>query len=490
MGLMTGEQYVESIREMTNRKIYFMGERIENPVDHPILKTSMNCIIETYDLAHKPEFEDLMTAHSHLIDEKINRFNHVLMSIEDILKKVKMQRLLGQRTGMCYQRCAIMDAANSYYATCFEVDKKHGTHYQQNFIEWFKEVQRKDLFICPGITDPKGDRSKRPLEQSDPDLFFHIVERRPDGVVVNGAKMHLTSCVNAHEIFIMPTRSLLDDEKDYAIACAIPMDAPGVRMIVGRNSSDLRRLYGTELDVGNIKFSGLEGVVVFDHVFVPNEKIFLNGETEFAAALVDRFASYHRNSYGGCKAGVADVLIGAASLYAEINGVERAAHVKDKLIEMTHMSETLYAGGIASACEGYQFEAGNYMVDMMLANSCKLNVTRFPYEICRMAEDIAGGLMVTAPSGADFENPETAPYLEKLLVGANGVSAKDKLRCLRLIESMCIGTAAVGFRTESMNGAGSPAAQKLNIGRLANFNSKKEMAKRLCGICDDCTETE
>lgn len=447
-----------------------------------MLQPSTNCIIESYELAQMPEYEDLMTAHSHLIDEKVNRFNHIHMSIEDLNKKVKMQRLMGQRTGMCYQRCVVMDGANAFYCTTYEVDKKYGTSYQKNFLEWFKRIQREDLYTCAGITDPKGDRSKRPLEQSDPDLFLRVVERRPDGVVVNGAKMHLTSCVNAHEIFTMPTMSLRPGEEDYAISFAVPMNTPGITMIIGRNSSDLRKLYGTPMDVGNAKYGGIEAVCVFDHVFVPNERIFLNGEVEFAGPLVDRFASYHRNSYGGCKAGVGDVLIGAASLFAQFNGVEKAAHIKDKLVEMTHMNETLYSGGIASSCEGYQTAAGNYIVDPMLANCCKLNVTRYPYEMCHLAEEIAGGLMVTAPSGADFDNPETGPYLRKLLVGANGVSAEDKLRALRLLETMCIGAGAVGFRTESMHGAGSPAAQKLNISRYANFNGKKDMAKHLANI--------
>ena len=447
-----------------------------------MLQPSTNCIIESYELAQMPEYEDLMTAHSHLIDEKVNRFNHIHMSIEDLNKKVKMQRLMGQRTGMCYQRCVVMDGANAFYCTTYEVDKKYGTSYQKNFLEWFKRIQREDLYTCAGITDPKGDRSKRPLEQSDPDLFLRVVERRPDGVVVNGAKMHLTSCVNAHEIFTMPTMSLCPGEEDYAISFAVPMNTPGITMIIGHNSSDLRKLYGTPMDVGNAKYGGIEAVCVFDHVFVPNERIVLNGEVEFAGPLVDRFASYHRNSYGGCKAGVGDVLIGAASLFAQFNGVEKAAHIKDKLVEMTHMNETLYSGGIASSCEGYQTAAGNYIVDPMLANCCKLNVTRYPYEMCHLAEEIAGGLMVTAPSGADFDNPETGPYLRKLLVGANGVSAEDKLRALRLLETMCIGTGAVGFRTESMHGAGSPAAQKLNISRYANFNGKKDMAKHLANI--------
>ena len=483
MGLMTGKQYIESLRAMKDRHIYYMGERIVEPLDHPVLRTSTNCIELTYEMAHKPEYEDLMTATSHLLGgEKINRFNNLLMSKEDMLKKVKMQRLMGQKTGCCFQRCAIMDAANSYYATTFEIDKKYHTDYHQRFVEWFKDVQHRDLFICPGITDPKGDRSKGPLEQSDPDLYLRVVERRPDGVVINGAKMHLTSSVSAHGIFIMPTRSLAKGEEDYCFAGYVPCDDPGVKIIVGRNSSDLRKLYGTELDLGNVNYSGQEAVFVFDHVFVPTKHIFMNGETEFAGPMVDRFAAYHRNSYGGCKAGDADVLIGAAALVAEYNGVEKAAHVKDKLIEMTHMAETLYCGGIASAAEGYQFEAGNWMVDLMLANTCKLNVTRYPYEIARLASDIAGGLMVTAPSGADFENPETAPYLNKLLVGANGVSAQDKIRAIRLVENMCIGTGAVGFLAESMNGVGSPAAQKLQIGRNGNFEGKKAMAKEIANI--------
>ncbi len=480
MALMSGAEYVESIRAMKGRKVYYMGERVEDTTTHPVLRPSMNCIIESYEMAQNPEYEDLMTAWSPFINEKVNRFSHIHMSIDDLNKKVKMQRLMGQRTGMCYQRCVVMDGVNAFYSTTYDVDKKYGTNYQERFMDWFKVLQKKDLYVCAGITDPKGDRSKRPTAQ--PDVFMRVVERRPDGVVVNGAKMHLTSCVNAHEIFVMPTMSLKPGEEDYAISFAVPMNAPGITMIIGRNSSDLRKLHGTPMDVGNTKFGGIEAVCVFDHVFVPNERIFLNGETEFAGTLVDRFASYHRNSYGGCKSGVGDVLIGATSTYAEYNGVEKAAHIKDKLVEMTHMNETLYSGGIASSCEGYQLPAGNYIVDPMLANCTKLNVTRFPYEMCHLAEEIAGGLMVTGPSGADFENPETAPYLDKLLVGANGVSARDKMRSLRLLETMCIGAGAVGFRTESMHGAGSPAAQKLNIGRYANFEGKKEMAKSLANI--------
>ena len=128
------------------------------------------------------------------------------------------------------------------------------------------------------------------------------------------------------------------------------------------------------------------------------------GEIELSGALVERFAGFHRQSYGGCKVGVGDVLIGAAALAAEYNGVAKASHVKDKLIEMIHLNETLFSCGVACSAEGCPTAAGNYEIDLLLANVCKQNVTRFPYEIARLAEDLAGGLMVTMPSAeADFE---------------------------------------------------------------------------------------
>ena len=255
-------------------------------------------------------------------------------------------------------------------------------------------------------------------------------------------------------------------------------------MIVGRQSCDTRKMEeGADIDLGNAKYGGVEALTIFDDVFVPNENIFLNGEVDFAGMLVERFACYHRNSYGGCKVGVGDVVIGTAALIAQYNGTEKASHIKDKLIEMTQLNEQLYCAGIASSAEGYPTAAGNYMVDLLLANVCKLNVTRYPYEIVRLMEDIAGGIMVTAPSEADLRSPEVGKYVEKYMVG-KGVNAENRLRCLRLCENIALGTAAVGYRTESMHGAGSPQAQKVFIARAANFEGKKALAKRIAGIKD------
>ena len=481
MALMTGQEYIESIRKM-KMQVYMFGEKVESPVDNPILRPSLNSVRMTYDLAQMPEHEDLMTAVSPFTGAKVNRFTHIHQNAEDLVKKVKMQRLLGQKTASCFQRCVGMDAFNAVYSTTFETDKKYGTSYHENFKKFMIDVQEDDLTVDGAMTDPKGDRSKAPHQQEDPDLYLRVVERRDDGIVVRGAKAHQTGVLNSHEVIIMPTVAMGPEDKDYAVSFAVPMDTEGIFMIIGRQSCDTRKLEGSNMDVGNAEFGGVEALTIFDNVFVPNDRIFLNGETEFAGMMVERFAGYHRQSYGGCKVGVGDVLIGAAAVAADYNGATKASHIKDKLIEMIHLNETLYCCGIACSAEGYPTESGNYMIDLLLANVCKQNVTRFPYEIVRLAEDIAGGLMVTAPSEKDLRDEKIGPYVEKYLKGVGSVTTENRLRILRLIENLSLGTAAVGYRTESMHGAGSPQAQRIMIARQGNIGMKKELAKEIAGI--------
>lgn len=482
MALKTREEYLESLRKL-NIKVYIFGELVENFVDHPIIRPSINSVAMTYELAQQDEYKDLMTAKSNIIGERVNRFTHLHQGTEDLVNKVKMQRLLGQKTGSCFQRCVGMDAFNSVFSTTYEVDEKHGTKYHENFKKFLTYVQENDLVVDGAMTDPKGDRGLSPKDQADPDMFMRVVERREDGIVVRGAKVHQTGAVNSHEHLIMPTISMKPGEEDYAISFAIPADAEGIYMIYGRQSCDTRKLEeGTGLDLGNKEFGGQEALVIFDDVFIPNDRIFLNGEVDFSGMLVERFAGYHRQSYGGCKVGVGDVLIGASALAADMNGANKASHIKDKLIEMTHLNETLYCCGIACSAEGKATKAGNYQIDLLLANVCKQNVTRFPYEISRLAEDIAGGLMVTMPSEQDFNHPVLGPVCKKYLKGVDSVDTLDRMRVLRLIENMTLGSAAVGYRTESMHGAGSPQAQRIMIARQSNLEAKKELARNIAGI--------
>jgi 4-hydroxybutyryl-CoA dehydratase/vinylacetyl-CoA-Delta-isomerase len=482
MAMKTGAQYIESLRKL-NLNLYMFGEKIESPVDHPIIIPSMNAVAMTYDLALDPLHEDLMTVNSSLTGEKINLFNHVFSSSKDLVQKVKRQRMLGQKMACCFQRCVGQDSFNAVYATSYEVDQAYGTEYQKNFIQYLKYVQEEDLVVDGAMTDVKGDRGLSPSNQVDPDLYLRVVERREDGIVVNGCKAHQTGIVNSHEVLVMPTVAMKPEDKDYAVCFSVPSDSPGITLIYGRQSCDTRKMEEGDIDVGNSQFGGHEALIVFDHVFVPNDRIFLNGETDFVGMLVERFSGHHRPSYA-CKAGVGDVLIGAAALAADYNGVPKASHIKDKLIEMTHLNENIYATALACSYEGFETPSGAYLIDLLLANVCKQNVTRFPYEIARLAEDIAGGLMVTQPSEQDLRNPVIGPYIEKYLKGVDSVPTENRMRIMRLIENLTLGTGAVGYRTESMHGAGSPQAQRVMINRFANLEYKKKLAKNIAKIKD------
>lgn len=477
----TGEDYLDSLR---NRDVvvYLFGEQIAEPVDHPIIRPSINALKMTYDLAlDEPE---LATAWSALIDAPVNRFLHIVGSPDDLVMKNRMQRRLGQLTGTCFQRCAGLDTISVLHSITFDIDQKHGTNYHDRYLAFMRHAQRNNVIIGAGMTDPKGDRSKRPSEQHDPDLFLHVTRRVPEGIYVRGAKAHMTGGLNSHWICVMPTMNMGQDDRDYAVVGMVPGDAPGLTYIYGRQSCDTRAMEAGDIDKGNARFGGQETLVVFDDVFIPNEHVFMDGEYEFAQDMVARFTSYHRASYV-CKTGLGDVMVGAAAAIADYNGAAEASHIKDKLVEMTHLNETIYSSAIASSHEAKPLPSGIYMNDSMLANVCKHNVTRFPYEISRLAQDLAGGLLVTLPSEADFNNDVAGPLLEKYFKGRGNIPVEHRRRMLRLIENMTLGRNAVGYLTESLHGAGSPQAQRIQILRAMEVEKKKGYAEDLAGIADE-----
>ncbi len=476
--IVTADDYVASLRGRATT-VYMFGELIAEPVDHPIIRPSINALAKTYQLAiDEPE---LSTAHSPLINATVNRFLHIVESPQDLVMKNKMQRRLGQLTGTCFQRCTGLDTISVLHSITYDIDAKHGTQYHQRFLTFLKRAQTANILIAAGMTDPKGDRSKRPSEQVDPDLFMHVTKRDADGIYVTGAKAHMTGGLNSHWICVMPTMNMGAADKDWAVVGMIPNDAPGITYIYGRQSCDTRALESGDIDKGNAQYGGQEVLVVFDNVFIPHDHVMMDGEYEFAQEMVARFTAYHRASYV-CKTGLGDVMVGAAAAIAQFNGADAASHIKDKLVEMTHLNETIYSSGIASSHEAKQLPSGIFMNDAMLANVCKQNVTRFPYEIARLAQDIAGGLMVTMPSEADFEHDVAGPMLKKYLKGRGNVPVEHRQRMLRLIENMTLGRNAVGYLTESMHGAGSPQAQRIQILRGMEVERKKDYAETLAGI--------
>ena len=476
--ILTGDDYVQSLRNR-DVAVYLFGERVVEPVDHPIIRPSINALKMTYDLAI--EDPELATAWSPLIEARVNRFLHIVGSPDDLVAKNRMQRRLGQLTGTCFQRCAGLDTISVLHSITYDIDAKHGTQYHQRYLAFMKQAQRHNVIIGAGMTDPKGDRSKRPSEQADPDLFMRVIKRTEAGLYVSGAKAHMTGGLNSHWICVMPTMNMGESDRDYAVVGMVPGDAPGLTYIYGRQSCDTRALEAGDIDKGNAKFGGQETLVVFNNVFIPWEHVLMDGEYEFAQDMVARFTAYHRASYV-CKTGLGDVMVGAAAAIAQYNGADAASHVKDKLVEMTHLNETIFSSAIASSHEAKQLPSGIFMNDAMLANVCKHNVTRFPYEISRLAQDLAGGLMVTLPSEQDFDSEVTGPILRKYLQGRANVPVEHRQRMLRLIENMTLGRNAVGYLTESLHGAGSPQAQRIQILRGMEVERKKAYAEDLAGI--------
>ena len=482
----TGEEYLNSLRGR-DLEVYLFGERIAEPVDHPIIRPSMNALRRSYDLAI--EDPELATAYSPLVDAQVNRFLHIVESPQDLVMKNRMQRRMGQLTGTCFQRCAGLDTISVLHSITYDIDQKHGTHYHQRYLEFIKQAQRNNIILGAGMTDPKGDRGKRPADQDDPDLFMHVTRRTEKGLYITGAKAHMTGGLNSHWICVMPTMNMTEADKDYAVVGLVPADAEGMTYIYGRQSCDMRAMEKGDIDKGNAEYGGQEVLVVFEEVFIPWEHVLMDGEYEFAQLMVSRFTAYHRASYV-CKTGLGDVMVGAAAAIAEYNGADKATHIKDKLVEMTHLNETIYSSAIASSHEAKQLDSGIFMNDEMLANVCKHNVTRFPYEIARFAQDLAGGLMVTLPSEQDFNHEVAGPLLKKYLKGRGDIPVEKRTRMLRLIENMTLGRNAVGYLTESLHGAGSPQAQRIQILRGMEVERKKGYAESLAGIDIIATDTK
>jgi len=478
MAIKTFEEYVESLRKL-KPTVYMFGEKIENPVDHPRIRKGINATGATYELANDERYRSLLTTTSPLIGERVNRFTLPPQSIEDLVMRVKVNRLLGGHVGTCHQRCTGLDCLCTLSIVTFDIDKKYGTHYHDRFLDFLKYMQKNDLTANASVTDVKGDRSLAPHEQPDQDVYLRVVDQTQEGIIVRGAKVHQTGSLSSHEIIVLPTRALGKGDEDFALAFAIPSDTKGLIHVVGRNSLDTREIEG--VDCGNARYSKYCPTLIFNEVLVPWERVFMFREVEFAAEMVSRFSAFHRQSHGGCKSGKIDAMTGAALLMMEYNGTAKVSHHKEKVIDMIHIAETLYGCSLAASYEGKQEPSGTYFIDPILANASKIHEGREMTEAMRLLVDIAGGFVADLPSDRDFSHPEVGPLLKKYLKGASGVPVEKRVKMLRLIEKMAMESADT---ISDIHGGGSPAAHRLTIFRESDLNRKKACAKRLAGIED------
>ena len=477
MALKTSQEYLESVKRLTPR-VYVGGQWVSNLLDHPVTRSMVLANAAIYDLAQQEDHREVMTAVSHLTGNPINRNVHVSRSNQDLDMRQEMAKLTSQTVGTCNYRCVGCDAISGIAATIWEMDRDLGTPYSARFNRWLAGIQEKDLAVSGAITDAKGDRKKRPSQQDDPDVYVHIAEKRSDGIVVRGAKVSQSGAIGSHETLVLPGGALKEGEEDFAVAFAVPNGSPGLTYICQYNAySAEREMAGDESELGNPLFGQREtSTMVFDNVFIPWDRVFLCGETKYCGKLVSRFAKTHRMNCGGaCKVGFADLIIGATMLAAEYSGVDKIPHIQDKLIEMVRLSETSHACAIAAAVKGREEPKGSgvFLPDDLFGNVAKLSIAHGFWEILKNAGDIGGGLVVTMPRVKDLEHPEVGPLLEKFFVSA--APAAKRFRVAKFLQHWTAGLHGPG----TWHGAGAPQTQRVMISYLTDFESKKEMARKL-----------
>jgi 4-hydroxybutyryl-CoA dehydratase/vinylacetyl-CoA-Delta-isomerase len=473
---MSSAEFRESLRRL-RPTVFVDGRRVESVADDPALAPGVNAIGLTYDYALREDLRALMLAEQHTSGRPVNRMLHVHRTRDDLLDKLEAVRLLCQQTG-CAQRYLMGDAFNALFQATHRVDSDKPTTYSKRFLAYLHRVQDEDLACAVAMTDAKGDRSRRPHAQANPDVYVHVVERRADGILISGTKAIVTSAPYVHELLVMPCRSMLEADAEFAVACAVPVDAPGLTIVSrpagrpGRPEARLSAMYGQSV-----------AAVVFDRVFVPWERVFLCGEWEHSGFLTTTYATHHRHTCIAARAGFGDLLIGAGVLMCEANGLpaERTPHLREALVELIKIVEGFYACGIAASAYGLKDPAGNVEPEPVYANIGKLLLATQIYDMHRLAHEVSGGLVVALPRPDEDHNPVTAANLSAVLAGRADIPARHRMELGRLVEDLTASDTGGWYSLISLHGGGSPEAMKREIFRRYPLRERAELVERLLG---------
>lgn len=466
MALMSGQAYKDSLRDL-KVKVYAFGKIIDNQLDHELTAPAIEAVAMTYDLALDKEYQDKITTMSPIINEPINRLTHVYQNADDLIKRFELMRDLARRNGMCVgARCVSGNILSSLHTVTEAMQKKNATPYHDRLLKFLEKIQRQDLAVAGCITDPKGDRSKRAVEQQNPDMYLRIVDQKKEGLVVRGAKFQISGATIAHELLAMPTTAFRKDESNYAVSFAIPTDAKGLTYLHGAPAPDFRRFNGQGMDLGNPKY-GVYNLahIFFDDVLIPWDRVFMCGEADFTHQLVSQTSPTFRCVTSSCKCGHRDLLLGGAAVIADYNGVGQASHVTQKLTEMLYEGEIAWACIVAAATLGTRSPSGSYYPNALLANIAKRHGTVALWDVARMAVDVSGGLIMTSPSQADMDHPDIGPFIEKYMQAKEDISTTDRLKMMRLMEYLT-GIGCILVAESTQGGAPSIVQQMVIQGEL------------------------
>jgi len=475
--MITSGEFLERLRKM-QPNCYMHGEAIKR--DDPRMLISMKDILMTYDLAQDPKYDGFITTTSHISGKKINRWNHIHQSTEDLLKKQKITREFSHMSGTCIQRCMGADMMNALSVVSKEADEMNSgkTEYHARFLNFLKDWQEKDMIGAAAQTDVKGDRLLRPHEQADPDMYLRVVDRKPNGIVVRGCKVHTTVGQYCDELIVTPCRALTPEEKDWAVCFSIPADTKGVKLLVEAANPTPRKAFRAEVEKHGIGHT----VTIFDDVFIPYERVFLDSETRLGGRAALLFALYHRHSYTGCKPAYTDLLMGTTALIAEVSGIEKEQHVKHKLAQMISVAEIVNACGIAAAHAATKASSGTMVPDVVFCNVGRKHAGENIYHEYDILCDICGGQPQTMPYEEEYADPKFRPFLDKYFARKKDVPVESIHRAFRLAQDLIAGPLTSNMQIAGVHGGGSPIMEDIAILGTYNLEEKKNIARRLAGI--------
>jgi len=459
--------------------IYKNGELIQDVTVHPATKRTVESHSRAFDAANDEKYRALFTTVSYLTGKPIMRFNSLMKSLDDIMNNAKLKREMYHFTGSCSGGvCVGWNAQNVMWAVTSDVDTEFGTNYHQRLEKWILQAEERGITCAGALTDAKGNRTLKPSQQENPDTNVRIVEKRNDGIVVRGAKVMICGAAASEEIFVLPGSSYKDTDADYAVSFVVPRDIEGLTLVETRRPSDGRE-YEEGWDVPDTGIS--QAYLIFDNVFVPNERVFMAGEFKYTGKVIEYFTANYRACIGACVAGQGDVMIGAAVLMARANGISNKKF-DDKFTVMAANNETTFGLGIGAMALGGPHPSGPWFAESKIAHLNKIYVATLPYETKRLCQEIGGGIVETGctPSYADFKNLIYGNTLLNL-VKAGPCSSESRLRATRLSEWLTIGAGVPGC----MHGGGSPDGARMVVKAFTPFEKYVEMAKKIAGIEED-----
>ncbi|MCZ6546416.1 MAG: gamma-aminobutyrate dehydratase [Chloroflexi bacterium] len=471
MPLMSPAQYLESLKD--GREVWYRGQRIDDITTHPVMGKAARHAAIDYSVAEDPEHEALAVVEEN--GQRYSRYYKIPTSAEDLLKRSALIEICTSEgdTLVTLIKEIGTDAIFALLAVTAEMDDPI---YHERVQAFYEHCRDNDFAVAVAQSDAKGDRVKRPSEQADPDVYLRVVERRDDGVVVRGMKLHTSISTNAHEVIVLPTRAMGESEGDWSIAFALPINTPGLKLLASP--------FGDGPDEPGehpitSKHKMMETMTVFDDVFVPNDRIFLNGETAEAGTLALTFVEYHRFTAVSYKLPLVDALGGCAAVIADYNGIIGAGHVREKFVELISYAEILRALTEKAAERCIPKPNGQVAPDPLTVNIAKSHFAHGYHRAVQHVQEIAGGLLVTGPGDEDWESEEIRPFLTKYLVGRDGVSAEQRMKMMNFIRDLTSSDYGGYQEVLAIHAEGSLEAEKLQIFRAFNQGGG---ARRVVGL--------